>query len=140
MNIPSESKKRAVEQKRQAKKSKKRQNEYVEYMRTELNIKYLSQKYRKAHEWLPRLEIEAPNLTSEQALKKVRDRLSELKALRKRYKKSRLLQHQEKAREKGDPQRGTPVRAIPQRERFFFCGWSDLERPEKCCVPHPLHR
>jgi len=97
----------------------KQKNDYVEYLRTEVNIKYLSQKYRKAHEWIPRLASEAPGIAPEEALKKARDRLTELRSTRKRLKESRRSEHIEQTRQKSDLRRSLPVRAMPHKEMSF---------------------
>lgn len=104
----------------QKSKSKKRQNDYVEYLRNGLDIRYLSQKYRKAHEWIPRLTSEGPGLTPEEALTKIRKRLTKLRRSRKRLNKLRLSKHIERARREPDLRRSLPVRAIPHRERFYL--------------------
>lgn len=97
----------------------KQKNDYVEYLRTGIDIRYLSQKYRKAHEWIPRLASEAPGLTPEEALKKVRERMTEVRSTRKRLKESRLSERMKRARQEPDLRHSLPVRAIPHRDRSF---------------------
>jgi hypothetical protein len=100
-------------------KATKQEIAYVEYLRTGIDIRYLAQKYRKAHEWIPRLASEAPGLTPEEALKKVRESLKKLRSSRKRLKKKRLAVHIDRAGKVPNLRRSISVRAIPPKERFF---------------------
>jgi hypothetical protein len=91
----------------------KQSYDYAEYQRTELEIRYLSQKYRKAHEWLPRLGVEAPELTPEEALKNVRERLAKLRSSRKRLRKLCHSAYMEQARQEPDRRHPMPVTPLP---------------------------
>lgn len=69
---------------------------YVSYLQNEFEIDALKQKYQRAYEWIPRLSVERPNMTSEEALLKISSRLDELKKINDKLKNSGLLEKIEK--------------------------------------------
>jgi hypothetical protein len=119
-------------------KTKKQKNTYAEYLRTGLDIRYLAQKYRKAHEWIPRLSSEAPGLRPEEALIKVRERLKELRHTRKRLKESRLSERLNRVRQEPDSRRSIVVRAMPHKEMSYVCSAGSPGSIQLTCPRPPL--
>lgn len=115
-------------------KSRKQNKNYEDYLRNERATRYLGKKYRTAHEWMPRLATEAPGLTSEEALVKVRDRLTKLRNSGRRIRKSRIAEHARRSCLKPDLQRALPVRPISPRERSFL---SSAGSPGTIIVAYP---
>lgn len=68
----------------------KSNEQYVEFLRTELSLRYFDQKYRNAYKWLPYLPLLAPDVSSSEALKTIRDRVTQLRAKRQQFRKAQL--------------------------------------------------
>jgi len=98
----------------------KQEKPNANFLREEATLRYLDQKYHNAHEWLPLLAIEAPDLRPADVLKKLRTRISELRVQQTERRAQRIKDRASQMASSSYARESVPVQASVSKRRYLW--------------------